>query len=290
MADIKLENDSLAIGINTAGAELVSIVRKSDDKEYMWSGDSAFWGRVSPVLFPFVGKLKDQSYRHNGNIYSDIPQHGFARDSKFNVVEQRDDTVWLELEKDQIWQEKYPFDFTLRLGYRLEGKSLHVMWNVINHGEEELHFSIGAHPAFLCPGGLEGYTLDFHNGVEEKECGVLDVNGLLSDEKRTVSFSKNVLPLTDQLFEKDALVFDGNGINTISIVDPQGNAYLQVRFDAPQLGIWSPAGKKAPFVCIEPWFGRCDRADFQGDLQEREYANCLEAGHSFSKEYVIDIL
>lgn len=290
MADIRLENDNLVVGINTAGAELVSIVRKTDNKEYMWSGDPTYWGRVSPVLFPFVGKLNNQSYTYNGTTYDNIPQHGFARDSKFNVVEQKDDTVWLELEKHEIWQEKYPFEFTLRLGYRIEGNSVHVMWNVINNGSEKLHFSIGAHPAFNCEGGVDGYSLDFHKDIETKACGVLTSDGLLSSIERKVEFESGKLKMNDSLFERDALVFDGQGINTVTIVNPQGESYLQVRFDAPQLGIWSPAGKKAPFVCIEPWFGRCDAYDYNGTLADREYSNSLEAGHSFNKEYVIDIL
>lgn len=287
---VVLENEELKITINKAGAELVSIVRKQDDTEYMWSGDSKYWGRVSPVLFPFVGKLNNQSYTHKGETYSGIPQHGFARDSVFTVSELTDDTVWMELERGDIWAQKYPYDFNLRLGYRLEGCSVHVMWNVINTGAEQLHFQIGAHPAFVCDGGLDGYALDFHNNCSSKGCGVLNSEGVLSDEKRSVDFDNGVLALSDELFDKDALIFDGAGINTISIINPDGKAYLQVRFDAPQLGIWSPVGKKAPFVCIEPWYGRSDRAGYQGELADREYSNTLEAGHSFNKEYVIDIL
>ena len=92
------------------------------------------------------------------------------------------------------------------------------------------------------------------------------------------------------MFDEDALIMDGKGINTITIRTSSDAPVLQLRFDVPQIGIWSPAKKHAPFVCIEPWFGRCDREGYDGDLADREYSNSLEAGHSFSKEYVIDIL
>lgn len=303
-----IENEAIRIGITNHGAELVSIIRKSDNREYMWSGDSNYWNRVSPVLFPFVGKLVDCTYRFNGNSYDGIPQHGFARDSEFTMVEKLEDTIWFELVPDDNWKMKYPFNFLLRIGYRIEGSKLHVMWTVRNDSGENMSFSIGAHPAFLCmdynkteadtdlnipetdADRLAGYQLNLHTPKTELICGELTAEGTLKKEKRTVALDNGKLKLSKELFEKDALVIDSNDIYTVSIIDPNGNEYLQVKFDTPQLGIWSPAGKNAPFVCIEPWFGRCDACDFAGELQDREYGNTIEPGHSFNKEYVIEIL
>lgn len=290
MGIVELQNNKIIIKINTHGAELVSLQKINSDYEYMWCGDSKYWGRVSPVLFPFVGKLEGQTYRHNGKEYTDIPQHGYARDSEFELVEKTEDTVWFKLIKDSKWDEKYPYEFTLKLGYRLEGSSVHVMWNVENDNEEVFYFSIGAHPAFACEGGLDGYSLDFNTTKDELECGVLTGKGVLGNEIQPAKLTGGILKLSDELFALDALVMDGNGLNTVALRDKENKPVLQVRFDAPQLGIWSPAGAKAPFVCIEPWFGRCDREGFDGDLSEREYGNTLKKGHSFNKEYVIDIL
>lgn len=255
----------------------------------MWCGDAKYWGRVSPVLFPFVGKLEGQKYTHNGKVYENIPQHGFARDSEFELVEQTDDTIWFKLIKDDKWEKKYPFNFTLRIGYRVEGKSLHIMWTVINEGEEDLHFSIGAHPAFACEGGLEKYKLDMHTNKTEIECGILTENGVLGKETTNIAIEKGVINLSNELFVKDALIMDGKCINTVTLCDENMNEILAVKFDSPQLGIWSPANANAPFVCIEPWWGRCDKAGFDGTLEEREYSNSLKAGHSFSKEYVVEV-
>lgn len=293
MADHYIENEEIKIGINLHGAELVSLVRKSDEREYMWCGDSAYWGRVSPVLFPFVGKLNGAFYTHNGVTFEGVPQHGWARDSEFVLVEQLDDTIWFELRPDEVWKGRYPYEFVLRIGYRIEGKNVHVMWNVINNSDETMYFSIGAHPAFNCPVNGEdnknGYSLDLHTNSTVLESGLLNNNGCVTKTVRNYDLVDGKLMLTERLFDDDALIVDSNGINTVSIVDPEGNDYLSVKFDTPLLGIWSPAKKNAPFVCIEPWYGRSDKDDFEGDLKDREFGNMLEAGHSFCKEYVICI-
>ncbi len=291
MADHYIENESLRVGINEHGAEMVSIYKKNESREYMWSGDPDYWNRVSPVLFPFVGKLNGQRYTYNGVTYGEIPQHGFARDMHFNMVEKLDNTVFFELYPDDGLRNRYPFEFKLRIGYKVEGNTVHVMWTVENKGGSDMYFSIGGHPAFACPGGLDEYVLDFSNpALSTLSSGELNENGVLKSEKRDIAFESGVLSLNDALFEKDALIFDGKGIYNVTLRKRSGEDVLRLRFDVPQLGIWSPAGKHAPFVCIEPWFGRCDRDDFEGELKDRQYGNFLSPGHSFNKEYVIDIL
>ena len=290
MGIVILQNNEIKIEVNTHGAELVSLKRVGDAKENMWCGDSKYWGRVSPVLFPFVGKLEEQTYRYKGKEFTQIPQHGFARDSEFELTEQNEDTIWFRLIKNETWAEKYPFDFTFRIGYKVEGSSVHVMWNVTNDGEDKLHFSIGAHPAFACEGGLEGYSLDLHTNMTKIECGIITDKGVLGNDTKNVELVDGVLRLSNELFDLDALIMDGAGINTVTLIDKEDVPVLQLRFDTPQLGIWSPAKAKAPFVCIEPWYGRCDREGFKGDLSEREFGNSIERGHSFNKEYVIELL
>ncbi|MDO4961524.1 MAG: aldose 1-epimerase family protein [Eubacteriales bacterium] len=288
MACTYIENEAVRICVNHHGAELVSIVRKKDGEELMWCGDSAYWGRVSPVLFPFVGKLNGLSYSYGGSVYDSVPQHGWARDCDFVLTENAGDSLWFELRPDEAWAGRYPFKFLLRAGYRLEGSSVHVMWNVINEDDKELYFSIGAHPAFAAEGGLAGWKLDLNNGAGELTYQLINKSGCLAREKYTKELEGGCLALSDELFDNDALILDGKGINTVALIDPKGVKRLQLRFDAPQLGIWSPVGKHAPFVCIEPWFGRCDAEDFTGTLEQREFGNQLAPGHSFNKEYVID--
>lgn len=295
MADYKIMNDLLEIGVNRKGAELVSLVRKSDGREYMWSGDAAYWNRVSPVLFPFVGKLNGQCYRYEGRLYEGIGQHAFARDMEFVLTEQNEDSIWFRLDSLEKTYELYPFDFALEIGYRIEENMVHVMWKVHNLSQKTMYFSIGAHPAFLCPEngadrvGKDGYIIDLHTEAESVVSGELTEDGVLGDITKTLLLKDGCLELSDVLFDKDALIINADNIKKVSVKTPEHKEYISVSFDTPLLGIWSPAGKKAPFVCIEPWYGRCDREGFEGDLSEREYGNELKESEVFERSYTITV-
>ncbi len=241
-------------------------------------------------------------------MYSNVPQHGYARDCDFTMVEKTEDTLWFELESDEFWKVRYPFDFCLRIGYKIEGSRVHVMWDVKNTGKEKMYFSIGAHPAFYCgisaedfvkekENGKTGYevdpkigaAIDFNKDIKAVKCDILSDKGVLGDKSKEIKLDKGVLKITEGLFEEDALIMESDELKRISLLDKDGKAYLNISFDAPMLGIWSPVGKNAPFVCIEPWYGRCDRFSFDGELQDREYGNEVAPQEDFIREYVIEI-
>ncbi len=293
MADYIIKNKLLEAGINQKGAELVSLIRNSDNRQYMWSGDKAYWNRVSPVLFPFVGKLNGQRYRHKDVWYENISQHAFARDMEFILSEKNEDSIWFKLESNEETQKIYPFSFLFEIGYQLEANALKVIWKVHNNSQQIMYFSLGAHPAFLCPedgtGSKDGYLLNLHTDAETLESGELTENGLLGDVVNTFPLKGGYLKITDAIFDKDALILDSTNIKKVSLENPQKQEYLSVSFDTPLLGIWSPAKKAAPFVCIEPWYGRCDREGFNGSLQDREYGNKLKEGEVFERSYTIEV-
>lgn len=293
MADYTIKNGILEAGINQKGAELVSLIRSSDNRQYMWSGDSKYWGRVSPVLFPFVGKLNGQKYKYRDVWYEKISQHAFARDMDFSLLEKKDDTIWFKLESNEETQKIYPFSFLFEIGYQLEANAIKVIWKVYNKSQEMMYFSLGAHPAFLCPedgsGSKDGYFINLHTDAEKLESGELTSDGLLGDVKNNFSLNDGCLKVTDNMFDKDALVIDSANIKKVSLENSQRQEYLTVSFDTPLLGIWSPAKKTAPFICIEPWYGRCDREGFNGSLEEREYGNALKEGEVFEKSYKIEV-
>lgn len=290
MIDYILKNDLIEAGVNIKGAELVSLIRRRDGRQYMWSGDATYWNRVSPVLFPFVGKLDGQRYQHKGIWYENIAQHAFARDKLFRLIEKSDDTVWLRISDTEETRQIYPFKFTFWSGYKLSGNKIRVIWKVCNDSDEKMYFSLGAHPAFMCPGNTkEGCRINLHTNESSIESGTLTSDRVLGGEKRVFQLKDGRLEAEESIFDKDALVLDASNIKKVSLEDAQGKEYLSVSFDTPLLGIWSPAGKKAPFICIEPWYGRCDREGFTGSLKEREYGNVLEGGEVFLREYTIEV-
>ncbi len=275
-----LENDILKIAIDTHGAELSSIFNKKAQKEMLWQGDSKFWGRKSPVLFPVVGKYKDCKTTYNGKEYA-LGQHGFARDSEFTLTEKTDNKLSFELKSSEETLAKYPFKFRLVCSFLLQSNKITVGWNVKNTDDKEIYFSIGAHPAFYCKKGETVLTM---NGDNIKY-NLLNADGLYTSPKYDVESS---FILNDGIFDNDALVIENSGVNEIALVD-NDKPYLTVKFDAPLFGIWSPAKKNAPFVCIEPWFGRCDSEDFCGDITKREWGNILGINEKWYKEYEIII-
>lgn len=289
-ADYIIKNELIEAGINKKGAELISLVRIKDGRQYMWNGDAAYWNRVSPVLFPFVGKLNGQRYQYKGVWYEGIAQHAFARDMEFILTDITEDTIWLKLESSGETYKMYPFNFTFETGYKISENTIKVMWRIHNNSQETMYFSIGAHPAFMCPGNSkEGCMLDLHISEASVESGTLSADGILGDETRVFPLQDGRLGIKESMFDKDALILDASNIKKVSMEDAEGKEYLSVSFDTPLLGIWSPAGKKAPFICIEPWYGRCDREGFTGSLEEREYGNKLEGDGVFEREYIIEI-
>lgn len=292
MSSYTLKNELLTVTIDTAGAEITSIL-DTEGTEYIWNADPAYWKRHSPVLFPFVGSLKNKEFHHNGVSYP-MGQHGFARDMEFEPVSCTDTEASFVLRADETTLAKYPFRFELMIAYRLTGNCVSVIWKVTNHDNETMPFSIGAHPAFYCPipaGSADartGYEFRFDN--EKPLTFHAIAEGGLADthtDHPLPETADHVLTITDHLFDGDALIIDGHQAQRVELARKGEDPYITVVFDAPLFGLWAPPGADTPFVCIEPWFGRCDATDFDGTLAEREHSQFAEVGEEKVFQYDI---
>lgn len=275
-----LKNEFLEIKINEHGAELSGIHGVKSGKEYLWHGDKNYWGRRSPVLFPVVGKYKNLTSIYDGKEYS-LPQHGFARDCDFTLTEKTENSVSFELNESEDTLAKYPFCFRLVCSFLLTENKIKVKWDVTNTDSKKIYFSIGAHPAFNCK---KGETVLSMNG-ENLEYSILNEDGLYIADKYPVD---SEFVLTDSIFDRDALIIENSGVTSVSLKE-NGQTTVTVNFTAPLFVIWSPTRKNAPFVCIEPWYGRADGADFDCDITKREWGNSLKPNETFHKEYEIVI-
>ncbi len=288
MKEYTISNETYTLTVSDHGAEIHSL--KKNGKELMWQADPAFWGRTSPVLFPLVGNYWEKKSRWDGKTF-EMSQHGFARDMDFEQLSQTEDELWFELRDNSETLKKYPFAFILQLGYKLSKDGVEVLWKVKNPSDKDIFFSIGGHPAFNCD--LTKDQLLFTKKGQPLK-GALKANiiegdgsGCLSDRTKELSLYAGKLPLSYELFDEDALIIENDQADAVAILDPSGKELLTVRFDSPLFGVWSPAGKKAPFVCIEPWYGRCDKVGFAGDISEREYGNKLAPQEEFLVSYHI---
>lgn len=286
-----LENEFLKIRIDDHGAELVSIWDKEKSREVLWQADPSFWGRHAPVLFPNVGKHFGNHYRVNGQEYPS-KQHGFARDTDFLCVDFTPDSVTHMIRSDESTKENYPFDFVLRIRHSLNGRVLTISWNVENHSDGPMYFTIGGHPAFNVPvlpdTRQSDYRLTF-DGQESLTYLLLDpeTGTALPDEPETLALQNGSCPIAENMFAHDALVFD-NQITRAGIALPDGTPYVEIRCTGfPNFGIWAAPG--APFVCLEPWMGRCDNCGFTGDLSEKPFVNALELDEMFETAYSIEV-
>lgn len=221
-----------------------------------------------------------------------MSQHGFARDMEFELIGQTEEALRFALKANGETMEKYPFDFQLELGYKLNENHLVVSWKVTNCGDREMYFSIGGHPAFLCPLDNKGVQTDYKLSFDADDkitSAIIGDGGTLSACTKEYTLRNGMLDITADLFDEDALIIENGQAHKVALCNPEGQPYLTVSFDAPLFGIWSPAKKNAPFVCIEPWYGRCDRETFEGELPEREYGNKLSPSEEFYAEYTITV-
>lgn len=287
-----LKNDILTVEVSGHGAELTSIRKGST--EYLWQADPAFWGRHSPVLFPIVGSVWEKRYRVEGKEY-ELGQHGFARDMDFTLVNATETEVRYRLESTPETLAKYPWPFVLEIAYRLHEGNLDVIWEVSNPGTEEMFFQIGAHPAFCYPDydpqTMERGFLSFDRN-EGLECIRIKEKGCVDAETRYPLEvpQDGLLPLTSETFDAiDTIMLQDSQIGKVTLHRADGSPWLSLSFDAPVVGIWSPPTKNAPFICIEPWYGRCDRAGYEGDYREKDWINRLGAGETFRSVYTISI-
>ncbi|EAG5903427.1 aldose 1-epimerase family protein [Listeria monocytogenes] len=288
---IKLENEVLLVEMKTAGAELTRIFHKDTGLEYLWNADSKFWGRHSPVLFPTVGRLVDDTYLVDGKQYH-LGQHGFARDRDFQVIEQTENTVRFELDADEDSLPIYPYKFKLSIVYTIEKNTVAVSYEVENTDNKRIYFSIGAHPAFHLPltdgTTFEDYYLDF--GTEENlETLCLEGPYRSGEIKKIVDEPARYLPLSYDLFKNDALIFEALKQKEMTIKSEKTPHYVKVSFpEFPFVGVWT-AKAGTPFLCIEPWYGIADGAGESVELRDKAGIEHLEPEAVFASEYEITV-
>ena len=284
-----LKNNTLTVAVDTFGAELHSV--QKEGIEYLWQAAPAFWGRHAPVLFPIVGKLKDGHYSYAGKNY-EMSGHGFARDTEFKLVQEKEDELVYEITSNADTLAQYPFEFSFKVSYKLTGNQVRVLYQVENKDETTMIFGVGAHPAFNVPlekGSFEDYTLTI--APAEKRTFIpldLPTGTLKREEQSEVEVSD--IALNHERFSKDALVYTSSDEMSVALTNRLDSRSVKVTWEnMPFFGLWSPYPAEAPFVCIEPWAGIADEVSTTGELTKKFGMNQLAPHETFSCEYVIEI-
>ncbi len=293
---IELYNRELAVKIALKGAEVLSIFNKKDKIEYIWQGSHDSWISHSPVLFPFVGKIKDGYYKVDGEKYK-MKLHGFASHSMFKLVEHTPSKAVLQLESNSSTLKIYPFKFRLIISYILDGKELKVVNTVENIDTKEIYFSIGAHPGFNVPiasnGQFEDYIIEFDTNEVADRIILTKTKGLPTDSlQHNYLKSGNILPLNHKLFKDRVIILQGLKSKSLVIRKKDSKSGIKVNGIGkfPYLGIWTYVKKDEPFICIEPWYGISDYVNSNGEIKEKTGIQTLAPYKKYKMHYSIEII
>ncbi|GLH71648.1 aldose 1-epimerase [Geothrix limicola] len=273
----RLHLDGSEALIAPAGAELQAL--RLGGSDLLWTADP-LWPRHAPLLFPIVGALKDDQLRHRGATFP-MPKHGFARNRDFTWIERDATRCLLELKDDEATRKNYPFAFRLRVAYTLEASGLRMDLDLHNPGAEPLPASLGLHPAFRWPLvpqiSKAAHRLVF-DADEPGPLRRLDAHGLLTPDLHPTPIRERTLPLREDLFIDDALLFlepRSRGLR----FEAEGGPALRLRWEGfPHLGIWTKPNPGPAYLCIEPWEGHADPAGWDGEFAEKPGSFLLPPG------------
>ena len=285
-----LNNGILTVEVSEKGAEMVSVLKQG--RQILWNANPDFWNRHAPILFPIVGKLRDDKCRFGARECS-MKQHGFARDGRFVPTGNRGELKLAEKPSREV----YPFDFDLPVHYELEGNLIKVIWNVINKGYDTMWFQIGGHPGFMLPSydekdAVHGYFRLYD--ADGKVTSPLLLSKLEDGLRVPLSTPKTMfteeLPITNKTFDQGAILIEEHQVAAVALLDKNHRPVLRV--DCPQaeaFGLWETYKNGCPFLCIEPWCGIADSYDFTGDFSERKYVHGLAPKQTYEYKYSITI-
>lgn len=267
-----LKNGHMQAVVQTKGGELISL-KDEKGREYLWDGNPKYWFGRNPILFPIVGGLQDGKVRIGQEI-CEMNRHGFARDQEFHMVEQKEDSILLELvDHEETWKQ-YPRHFRLRVLHQLEPEGFSTVMEVTNTGEEELPFCIGGHTAFRCP-MRDGERFEDYEIVFDEE------------EPMWNHFS-----LTYDVFEKlDTIILRDMHSKGVCLRHKTEGHGIRVEYPGfPLLAFWTKGELKAPFLCIEPWHGCGACEEESGEFREKEECICLQPKESVTLKYIVKVL
>ncbi len=286
MSSYRIEDKGLEIEVLSKGAELRSL--KYNGIEFMWEADPKYWGKTSPVLFPFIGGIKDEKYTFKGKEYVGT-KHGFARDMEFQMVEQKDNKLVFKLSATKETLLNYPFDFDFYIEYLIVLGGLTINYRVVNKGLDKMYFSLGAHPAFATPTNkdikFEDYYLEFDKDEVSK---TYNLEGMFIAKERSDYLEGKNIDLKTNMFGDDTLMFEGLNSKAVTLKNTKDSRSVRMEYEGfPILAFWNVDG--ADYICIEPWCGIADFAESSGRLEEKYGIEVIEAKSEFLRSLKIQV-
>lgn len=280
-----IENELLKVTVTTWGAQVKSVVRKSDNVEHMWQANNAVWGYHAPILFPYTGRVKDGIITVEGVEYPAPTQHGFARTMEHRLAEISEDKIVLELTETEETLGSFPWRFRLLSTFTLEGDTLHHTLTVENRDEKKMPFGIGYHPAFAIP--FDGahtetdYELRFDK-MESPICLGTAPKGLVNGSLYYLGKNIDSIPITEGMFDNDSHCMVNLQSTTLGLYEKDSTRGVVCSIESfPYTLIWSKPGLPH-FVCIEPWNSLPSPEDGGHAWEEKPAAAIVAPGSCWS--------
>lgn len=287
----EIKNEFLTVEVSDAGAELRSI-RSADGTEYLWQGNPEFWRDRAPNIFPYVARMTEGKYTASGKEY-EMKIHGFIKYLTLEAEEKSGDAITFRLDSNEATKAQYPYDFTYRITYRLEGSTLVTTTSVENKGAERMYFAVGGHPGFNVPLedglGFEDYYLEFGAPAHPSRVGFTQSCFLTGHDEPYALENGVRLPLKHSLFDDDAVVLK-HAARSVRIASDKGSRSVTVTYpDFQYIGFWHKPHTEAPYVCVEPWSALPSRDGIVEEISQQADLTALEGGKSYETTWEIEM-
>ena len=275
----KIQNEMLIVEVDSCGAEWKSVTDKKSQKEYLWNKKIDAWQYCAPILFPVIGRLKNDSYQWDGEFYS-MPKHGFVLTCHLKCInKKRQNYICIVRNTRNICH--LPFSISIGNKLHTKGTKLVTSFIVTNQSEYEMYFSLGTHPSFCCN---QWDKLEFEY-PETIPAYRMNDEYLLDGRRDEIFNGGNEIILDSKVFQDGALIFPNLRSKFVILKSAYGKPRIQMELCAPYLGIWSIPGED--YICIEPWFGIDDFTTHNGKIEEKRGICTLKPQEEFSYDYLV---
>lgn len=290
---VTIQNDRFTATINEVGAELTHLVDQASHRDLIWNND--LWPKHAPVLFPAIGRSNEDSYLIDGQRY-EMPQHGFVSGETFMIVDQTPTAVTLSLTANAATRVYYPFDFELQVTFTLVATGLYLTFSVQNHGQQDLSYSLGSHPAFNVPFEAGEAFTDYElvldpapTDLQQFEI-VKTPNPYRGGKELPVTTDKGVIKLNYPMFDAGLIILKAPNLAHLTLQSTKSKHSISLNLDDfDYVTLWTKEGAQAPFLCLEPFNGLPDVAGDLRELATKEGNHHVAVGQSETMAYTITV-
>ena len=285
---VELSSERLTVQIEAHGAQLLSI-RDRHGEEYLWQGNPAVWARRAPILFPFIGRLKDGQYLLDGAPYH-ISSHGFARDLIFSLHQVSGTQVRFHLTDTEETRRCYPFSFSLTVTYTLVENRLLKTHQIENHSSRTMYYELGGHDGFLTPDPLANCRIRLP-GLRTLRPYGMDADAMLTPQGPEYPLEDGKVAPTPASYGLDTIIVDRLPRRRAELLDGRGRVRVALDFHQfPYLGLWTANSPSDPgYVCIEPWTSLPAMDGVVDDFETKKFMTTLESMEIYLNEWSITL-